>query len=451
MSFVLNAIYLSLLVIGSPWFLWRYLRWGKNRRGWGQKLFGLVPIRNNNRPCIWFHAVSVGEVNLLAQMLRELDSERPDLEIVISTTTETGFDLARSKYPDLTVFFFPFDFSWAIKNSLKRIKPSLVVLSELELWPNFIRIADRFPAIGGSDTNAEQGIPIVVVNGRLSEPSYRGYRRLGFVMRGAFERLHLVMAQNKTYAERFKALGCHSDQVLVTGSVKFDGLQTDRQNPKTQRLARLAGFQPNDFVFVAGSTQFEEDILAAKTFQKLVNRFPQLRLVLVPRHPERVPQLVRALDQLGVATRRRSQLTATDAAPSTDQHRVLIVDVIGELGAWWGVADVAYVGGSMGSRGGQNMIEPAAYGTPVAFGPHTENFQEVVDQLLEAAAASVVHDLNELTEYVERSLLEPAWASEMGAKAKAVVLQHNGASQRTVENLCEILATPLQKRQRSAA
>jgi 3-deoxy-D-manno-octulosonic-acid transferase len=453
-SFVLNTVYLCLLVIGSPWLLWRYLRWGKNRRGWGQKLFGLTPIRDDGRPCIWFHAVSVGEVNLLAPVLQRLNSQRPDVEVVISTTTETGFDLAKNRYENLTIFFFPFDFSWAIKNALKRIKPNLIVLSELELWPNFVRLADQFAVPESCQANGERnsGIPIVVINGRLSEPSYRGYRRLGFLMTGAFQRLSLVMAQNETYAKRFLALGCCESRVVVTGSVKFDGLQTDRQNQKTQRLARLAGLQENEVVFVAGSTQFEEDVLAARTYQLLVQRFPRLRLVLVPRHPERVSKLVRALNQLGLPVQLRSRLeSANTTTAAGEQNKVLVVDVIGELGAWWGVADAAYVGGSMGSRGGQNMIEPAAYGIPIAFGPHTENFKDTVTQLLDGQAASIVHDLTELTGFVERVLADENWASQIGKRAQDVVLQHDGASERTVNYICELLGRFSQNGHRSAA
>ena len=454
MSFVLNAVYLCLLGIGSPWLLWRYARWGKNRRGWSQKLLGLTPIRDSDRPCIWFHAVSVGEVNLLAPVLQILRSRRPDLEVVISTTTETGFDLATQKYGTLSVFFFPLDFSWAIKKAFKRTKPSLIVLSELELWPNFIRLANRFtvPDAGRQNAQPSTGIPIVVVNGRLSEPSYRGYRRIGSLMTGAFQGLGLVMAQNATYAERFRALGCPDSRVVVTGNVKLDGLETDRRNQKTRQLARLAGLHENEAVFVAGSTQFEEDIVAARAYRQLVAHHRQLRLVLVPRHPERVPPLVRALNQLGLPVQLRSQLDWNNTGRSlVAEKSVLVVDVIGELGAWWGLADAAYVGGSMGSRGGQNMIEPAAYGIPVAFGPHTQNFQEIVSQLLAENAATVVRDLADLTGFVERVLTDPNWAREIGSRAQNMVLRHDGASERAVNHICEFLYSNAGNAHHSAA
>lgn len=456
MSLVLNAVYLCLLVAGSPWLLWRYLRWGKNRRGWSQKLFGLTPRRDSRRPCIWFHAVSVGEVNLLAPVLQCLSARRPDVEVVISTTTETGFDLARQKYENLSVFFFPLDFSWAIHNALKRTQPDLIVLSELELWPNFIRLASQFagPAVRQAQAtrNLPVGTPVVVVNARLSDSSFRGYRRLGTVMTGTFKRLSFVMTQNETYARRFRELGCSDSRVVVTGSVKFDGLETDRRNQKSRQLAGLARLQEDEVVFVAGSTQIEEDVLAAIVYQQLVDRYPKLRLVLVPRHPERVALLVRRLNQMGLPVQLRSQLESTNTATaSADPKSVLVVDVIGELGAWWGVADAAYVGGSMGSRGGQNMIEPAAYGIPIAFGPRTENFADIVAQLLADQAATVVHDLAELNSFVEDVLANPTWSRQIGARAQKFVLQHDGASERTVTQLCAILNPRLRKGHSNAA
>ena len=480
MSLFLNAIYVCLIVLGSPWLLWRYLRWGKNRRGWSHKLLGKVPIRDSRRPCIWFHAVSVGEVNLLAPVLKLIKNQRPDIEIVISTSTETGFDLAQKKYAAVSdyvgpyvaesVFFFPFDFTWAIRNAIRRVRPSLIVLAELELWPNFIQVVSQIDAdvesiVSSSDSSdhrdgnsSSTGIPVAIINGRLSESSFRGYQAIdrwkgGRFIRESFKKLQLVLAQDQTYASRFKAIGCDPNRVSVTGSVKFDGIETNRNNDKTQYLYRLAEVNESssgvaDVIFVAGSTQFEEDIMAAKVYQKLVVQNPQLRLILVPRHPERVPQLIRALKDLGLTTQRRSELTsggsmATDGDEGVNlRNRILIVDVIGELGAWWGVADAAYVGGSMGSRGGQNMIEPAAYGIPVSFGPNTSNFKEVVSQLLGHDAATVVRDQSEMEDFVGQVIHNPDWARQTGLTAQNLMLQHNGASDRTVKQLIELLPSP---------
>ncbi len=492
MSYLLNVIYGCLLLMASPWLLWRYLRWGKNRRGWLQKLFGLVPRRESIQPCVWFHAVSVGEVNLLAQIVSELKQQRPDIETVISTTTETGYDLALQKYPDDLVFFFPMDFSWAIRNVLFRIRPNLIVLAELEVWPNLIRCAHSFSQsqaklaspsrvlnmgeafdvaavteverdaktdseilaseLGIVDTKAVMpcGIPIAIANGRLSESSFRGYRRFSWLFENTFKRLQLVLTQNETYASRFKSLGCSANRVAVTGSVKFDGVRTDRDNHETRRLAELAGVGPKDKVFLAGSTQLEEDILAASVYRELRERHDCLRLILAPRHPERCGQLIRALKELGLPFLLRSELKMGGHL-AIDKRSVLVIDVIGELGAWWGVADAAYIGGSMGRREGQNMIEPAAYGVPVSFGPNTANFKEIVDELLDSKAAVVVRDRGELSQFVEQVVVDLLSSREMGARAQNVVLQHCGAAQRSVERLLDLVPDRGETGRRDAA
>ena len=427
-TLTLNAFYLCTLVIASPWLVWRYLRWGKNRRGWKQKLFGLVPHRNSDRPCIWFHAVSVGEVNLLASVLKKLRDQRPDLEMVISTTTETGYDLATQKYPESKVFFFPFDFTWAVSNAFQRIKPDLIALTELELWPNFIKLASRgLPTTGA--------IPVVVINGRLSDSSLKGYQRFRWLLSGLFGSLRLVLAQDENSATRFRQLGCDPAQVIVTGNIKFDNLQTDRANPKTESLRQLVNIQAGQAVILAGSTQLEEDLLAARAYQNLLKQDRSIRLILAPRHPERCPQLVKSLKEMGLPVQLRSQLQNTEIDPAN----VLVIDVIGELSAWWGVADVAYVGGSMGTRGGQNMIEPAAYAIPVSFGPHTENFRQIVTQLLDEQAATVVHDQHEMESFFERAINDQGWANRIGNRAQSVVLQHNGAASKTAQRLNELL------------
>lgn len=438
MSWFLNVIYLGCLALLSPWLMWRAVFSGKNRRGWNHKLLGWVKPRKSAAPCVWLHAVSVGEVNLLIPIMEQLAARRPDLEFVISTTTETGFDLAQKKYANKYVFFCPMDFTWAIQRVLKRLNPSLLVLAELELWPNLIR------------TTRRSGVDVAVVNGRLSENSFQGYQRLAWLIRRTFGQLSLVAAQNDTYAQRFLRLGCDRATLAVTGNVKFDGAETDRSNARTIELCDLARIDSTEQVFVAGSTQLEEDLIAAEVYRRLLPTFPDMRLILVPRHPERCDVLIHQLRQIGLPVVRRSALTIADGIGDSDSDRgsaagagiraILIVDVIGELGAWWGRADAAYVGGSMGRRGGQNMIEPAAFGTPVSFGPHTENFRDIVSDLLSTEAAVEVDDAEQLAAFVRRAFSDGQWAAEIGARARNVVLDHVGASQRTADALCELLA-----------
>jgi 3-deoxy-D-manno-octulosonic-acid transferase len=426
-SIVLNVVYLLLLVLASPWLLYGALRHGKYREGYAAKWLGRVPERRGESPCIWFHAVSVGEVNLLKPLLDRLQSEFPHWEFVISTTTNTGYDLARRKYAAHTVFYCPLDFSWAVRRAYRRIRPQALVLAELELWPNLILAARK------------AGASVAIVNGRLSWSSFRGYRRIRFFVGRLLRHLHRIAVQNEDYADRFRQLGAQPEAICVTGSLKFDGAQTDRANAATRGLAAAAGLTEDDIVFLAGSTQEPEEMLALETFRRLSANHPRLRLILVPRHPHRCDEIAALLDKQSLPWQRRSRLAADGADP---QSRVLLVDSVGELGAWWGTARIAYVGGSMGRRGGQNMIEPAAYGAAVSFGPNTQNFRDVVSLMLAHRAAVTVRDGSELTEFVQHCLSDPRWAEELGGRARQLVLDQRGATERTVQCLASMLKVP---------
>ena len=450
MPYLLNLVYLLLILAASPWLLYQAIRNGKYRRGYAQKLLGRVPRRTSQGPCIWLHAVSVGEVNLLAPLLKMIEQQRPGWECVVSTTTLTGMSLARRKYPGLTVFYCPLDFTWAVGAAMRRIRPSLLVLAELELWPNLVRAARR------------HGARVAVINGRLSEHSYRGYRRIRPLAARLLGQIDLVAVQDETYAERFAALGAAAGAVHVTGSMKFDGAETDRRNPATERLRRLAGLRDDDVVLLAGSTQEPEEAAALETFRELSGAWPQLRLVLVPRHPERFHAVARLLDQSGLAWRRRTELDsppphdhdhrAAGLVPAPTQRRdkpggsaearILLVDVVGELGAWWGTAGIAFVGGSLGRRGGQNMIEPAAYGAAVSFGPNTRNFRDIVAMMLARRAAVVVEDGEALTRFVRRCLEQPDDAAALGDRARTLVTEQLGATRRTYTLLARLVEQP---------
>lgn len=427
MRYLLNFIYGLLIFAASPLLAYRAIAQHKYRQGWGQKLLGLAPRQSGDRLCVWFHAVSVGEVNLLAPMLSEIARRRPNWRCVVSTTTATGFALANKKYPSLTVFYCPLDFSWAVQAAMRRICPTCLVLTELELWPNLIAAARR------------HGARVAVINGRLSEQSYRGYRRVRRLLKSALGQLDLIAAQNQEYAERFLALGAPASRVHVTGSLKFDGAQTDRGNAATVRLRQLAGITDDDVVFLAGSTQSGEETAALSAYCALAQEFPRLRLIVVPRHPERFYSVAEELSRTGLAWQRRSRLEAEGADPHS---RLLLVDTIGELGAWWGAAHMAFVGGSLSSRGGQNMIEPAAYGAAICFGPNTRNFRDVVAMLLDHQAAVVVHDAEELTAFVSRCLADHDFAERLGRRARSLVASQLGATRRTFELLDPLVASP---------
>lgn len=424
MPYLLNLVYAAVLLLAFPWLACQAVRKGKYREGYRAKFLGLVPRRTSRRPCLWMHAVSVGEVNLLGPLVDEIARQRPDWECVVSTTTMTGMALARKKYPKHTVFYCPLDFTWAVRRAVDRVRPDLLVLAELELWPNLVGAARR------------AGARVAVVNGRLSEPSYRGYRRVRPLVKRLLARIDLLAVQDESYAERFRALQAPPERIHVTGSMKYDGAETDRENPATRRLRRRAGIAADDVVFLAGSTQEPEEAMSLAVYRQLAPRWPRLRLILVPRHPDRFEAVARLLDDSSLAWQRR---TALEKAPPDPAARILLVDTVGELGAWWGTAQIAFVGGSMGDRGGQNMIEPAAYGAAVCFGPNTRNFRDVVAAMLQRNAATVVGNESGLAGFVERCLTDPDEAAAQGARARRLVAEQLGATQRTLDLLTALL------------
>jgi 3-deoxy-D-manno-octulosonic-acid transferase len=431
-AWMLNLLYATLLVVALPLIVWNAVRHGKHREGFAAKLLGRVPRRTGSRPCVWLHAVSVGEVNLLATTIAELSRQRPDWEIVVSTTTKTGYDLARKKYADHTVFYCPLDFSWAVNSAMQRVRPKLLVLAELELWPNLIAAAKQ------------HGARVAIINGRLSDKSLRGYRRLRPLVGRVLKKIDLIAAQNEETAGRFRQLGARPATVHATGSLKFDGAQTNRENPRTLELRQLAALSDDAAVFLAGSTQEPEEEYALTIFRRLSPTRPNLRLVIVPRHKERFEDVATLIERSGIAWTRRSDL---EHGPRP--WRVMLVDTIGELGAWWGIANVGFVGGSFGGRGGQNMLEPAAYGTATCFGPNTWNFRDIVSQLLGVDGAVVVNDAAEFEAFVRQALEDVAWAAGLGARARQLVLAQQGATRRTVELLAEL--SPNEKAKRRAA
>jgi len=424
MPYLLNALYVFVLILLSPWLLYKSLTTGKYRRGLWRKFTGLVPRRASAAPCAWFHGVSVGEIHLLRQVVAHFRRCHPGWECVVSTTTDTGFDEAVRRFPDLTVFSWPLDFTWAVKRALRRVNPSLIVLAEGEVWPNFLAAARR------------RCTPVAQINGRMSPRSFRRYRRVGFLGRWLFDRVALLAVQTEEYAACFRALGTAPDRVVVTGSVKYDGVETDRHNPRTQELRRLFAVTPANLVWVAGSTQAPEEQLVLDIFRRAREQFPGLRLFLVPRQKDRFDEVASLLRRSGVPFVRRSQLTQ----PLADGTSVVLVDTFGELSALWGLADVAFVGGSLdGKRGGQNMIEPAAYGAAVLFGPHVWNFKDTVVRLLEQKAALQVADAAKLEAETLRLLGDAAGRAALGSAARHFVASQQGATERTIAALTDLM------------
>jgi 3-deoxy-D-manno-octulosonic-acid transferase len=364
----------------------------------------------------------------LEPVLTELRRTLPGAEFVISTTTPTGRSVARSKFPGDRVCFFPLDFSWAVREALARLRPTAIVLVELELWPNFVLCAHR------------AGIPLALINGRVSERSFRGYARIRPLVARCLACFEILAAQNALYSRRLGELGAPPERLSITGTIKFDRVTTDRDNPRTIELGRSFGIRAQERVFIAGSTQHPEEALCLDAYIALRKTYPDLRLIVVPRHKERFEEVARLIRSRGLPLLRRS---ATQGAqphrrsepPSDATPPVLLLDTLGELAACWGLAHVAFVGGSLTSRGGQNMIEPAGYGAAVLFGPHTHNFRDVVELLLSQDAARVVHDGRDLKAALADCLANPLSAHARGLRAQKLVLAQQGATARTVERI----------------
>ncbi len=430
MRYVLDFIYLTFLLLLSPWLLFKALTTGKYRRGLRAKFLGLAPRRNSSRPCAWFHGVSVGEIHLLRAVVAAFRRRFPEVECVVSTTTDTGFEEARKHFAEMEVFYWPLDFSWAVRRALSAIQPSLVVLAEGEMWPNFLTAAE------------EHGVPVAVINARMSPRSASHYRHIGRLTRRLLAKVSVVAAQTEAYAQHFRALG--AKHVHVTGNVKYDGVNGDRGQPKTRQLAALLGVATDDLNLVCGSTQAPEEDFAVSIFKRLRQRLPNVRLFLVPRQRERFEDVATLLKRSGEAFARRSALAGVP------RERIVLVDTIGELGALWGLADLAFVGGSLdGKRGGQNMIEPAAYGAAVVFGPHVWNFRDAARRLVEGGAALQVADAAALETAMGELLASAARREALGTAGRRLVAEQQGATERTIDLLQPLLerngklATPL--------
>lgn len=419
MRYLLDLLYLILLVATTPYWIYQAVRAGKYRAGLWDRFRGAAAAGPRGRCVVWLHAVSVGETALLGPLISRLGQEYPDTELVVSTGTDTAFALARMRYSHLAVFRAPFDFHWAVERVLDRLAPRLIVLAEAELWPNLLFAARR------------RGIPIAVVNARISPRSLARYRRIQWLLRPALEAIRFWGAQSPEGAERIRTLVGPNPSIQVTGSLKMDGALTDREHPRIRELRDVFGLRPGDIVLVAGSTQSPEEEIVLAAWMRLRERYPSIVLLLVPRHPERFDEVQSLLIRSGVAFARRSGLPSPG-----ERERVILVDTVGELAYVWGLADMGFVGGSLeNDRGGQSMIEPAALGVPACFGPNTWNFAEVARGLVDAGGAVQFEHRDQVADIWAEWLSDPGKARAIGTRGRAFIERSQGALERTLDGL----------------
>lgn len=423
---LLDLLYLFALAVLSPWIVWRIIATRRYRRDLAARIFGRIAFANpNGKPVVWFHAVSVGEVNLLGTLVPAFRNRHPDWLVVVTSTTDTGLAEARKRFADLAVFAWPLDFSWAVGAALDAIRPRLVVLTESEMWPNFLKAANR------------RNVPVTVVNARMSPRSFRRLQRVAkFARRLLFDRVSRFAVQEEEYATRFRELGVDPGRIVTTGSIKYDGAAGERNTPKTRELARLLSVDGN-LILLAGSTHAPEESFVLAAFSKLHARHPRLKLILVPRHPDRFEEVARLVEQTGLSFVRRSRI----AEPLDSIPAVVLLDSVGELGAAWGLAHLGFTGGSLdGRRGGQSMIEPAGYCVPCVFGPHVWNFKDAAKRLVEVGGAIMIADASGLEEQLERLIVDESLRERLGSTARELVRRQQGATQRTLDVLDEMMA-----------
>jgi 3-deoxy-D-manno-octulosonic-acid transferase len=399
--------------------LWRSLKAPAYRQRWAER-FGRFPPPSQIGG-IWIHAVSVGEAQAVQPLIRRLLQRQQAGSLVVTTTTPTGSARVRELFADQVFHvYFPFDLPWAVRGFLDRVRPSLAVLVETEVWPNLLAECNR------------RRIPVLLANGRLSERSARGYRRLGSLSRQTFARFSAVAAQSEADAQRFASVGVPLERLTVTGSIKFD--QSIRGSVKEQAEVVRREWGVDRPVWVAASTHEGEEEWVLEAHEQVLRALPDALLVLVPRHPERFDRVAQLVQRRGLAMWRRTQRTRPPSATA-----VFVGDTMGELSVFLAAADAAFVGGSLLPVGGHNVLEPAALGVPVAFGPHMFNFAQISRMLLEAGAAEQVDDAAGLGETMQRWLGNASLRARVGENGRRVVEANRGALERVLRLVDDLL------------
>lgn len=424
--FFYNLALLAALVVATPWWLFRMATTKKYREGLLQRLgWGKFPKGLANRPLIWVHAVSVGEVLAVSRLVNALDAALPEFIVTISTTTRTGQALARERFGSNRVFYCPLDLPWAVRSCLNALQPRLLILAETEFWPNLLSSCFR------------RGIPVAVVNARVSDRSWPRYMRLRWLWRPFLSRISSVLAQSQNDAARLIAIGCSPKRVEVAGNLKFDVL-TAAEADATRQLRDLAA---DLRIIVAGSTLEGEESSLIESWPRLLESDPRMVMVLAPRHPERFGAVESLLNTSGIAWVKRSDWTLQPVgylnAPRPSQ--IVLLDTIGELASVYSLASVAFIGGSLIPAGGHNPLEPAQFAVPIVIGPHYANFRTITEDLLAHHAIRIATKEGLAATLIE--LLQDHNAAEaMGERARQVFNQQAGATGRSLDALLALLS-----------
>ncbi|HML74886.1 MAG TPA: 3-deoxy-D-manno-octulosonic acid transferase [Anaerohalosphaeraceae bacterium] len=426
-SFLTNIAYFIGLILYGPVIIYRMIAQKRYRCGWAQRL-GKISRKYPDKKCIWIHAVSVGEVNATRTLIDGLKTALPDYEIVISSTTDTGLARACTLYDKQhSVFYFPFDLSWIMKKAFDNLHPDIILLMELEVWPNLASLAQQHK------------VPVVVVNGRISDKSFPKYLKIRKLIAPMFHKVSLVLPQTQEYATRFIALGCNPERVIVTSSLKYDTAQTDGVVAGAERLAEQIRLGA-DRLWTLGGTGPGEEQIALEVFSRLKKEAPfeDLRLAIVPRKPERFNEVADLIDQSGFTFIRYSRLKEHNG--TADIKPVIILgDTMGDLKKFYGLSALVFVGRTLCPMGGSDMMEPAALGKCTMFGPHTFNFKQTVEVLLEGNGALEVQDAEQLYDITRKCLTNPDFAAAIAAAGQKIIRQNQGATLKSVNAIVSLV------------
>ena len=416
-------IYSFILYLFVPLVLARLLWLGSKNpdylKRWPER-FGFLPDLHLSKPLIWLHAVSVGEAQAAKPLVEQLLKKYSDYQFLITTTTPTGALTVRQLFGDRVVhFYFPYDLPFSVSRFLKQTNPRLLIVMETEIWPNLYRQC------------YEKKIPVALINARLSERSSIGYKRLSGLTGRTLQYAALIATQTKLDAERFLSLGANPDAVRVTGNLKFDILQPHSISEKAQVLRRF--FSVNRTIWIAASTHEGEEKIVLEAFKEVLNTDGSCLLIMAPRHPERFQTVADLCEKMGFNTVKNSEKENYSTAT-----QVYVLDVLGELPAFYATSDVSFVGGSLVASGGHNMLEPASLGVPVICGEYLFNFVEVAELLKKENALLLVSTAKELAETVNKLLGDANLRHGMGEKARKVVLENQGTINKVLLSLQEI-------------
>jgi 3-deoxy-D-manno-octulosonic-acid transferase len=415
MYLLYSVLYTGALLLSVPYFLYRSLREPGFGRSLVERVRGPASSADGART-IWIHAVSVGEAITALTLVRRLGTALPDAKVVLSVTTPTGRKVAEERLGSrAAVFYCPFDLAVLVRRAMRRIRPAALVVIETEFWPHLFREARR------------AGAAVLLVNGRISDRSFPGYSRIRFFIERFLAPVDRFLMQNELYASRAAALGAKRETIRVVGSLKFDGVPEE-----TVAIGRLT--PPDRIILIGGSTLHPEEEILLRVFERMRGSVPALLLVLAPRHASRFEEVSELARARGLAVARR---TRPESAPSRPD--VLVLDTLGELASVYAEADYVFVGGSLASWGGHNIIEPASKGKPVLFGPHMQNFADIARLFLDAGAAIQVESEADLENALGALLARPERTRELSRNALRVVEENRGAVDRTVREIEELM------------